>query len=734
MLNRILLFIVTVASLVWITYVGYDLINRRDNLSPRSIFGKEDGELLIINRPEEADLSQINVEIKHAGKAFLELLLSQPVQNERIYVSKKRNVFLVEMPNLWTRTGVKNYFKEKGLEVAFGKKKEFSLSNGMVGRYQQNFLVLSEKYVERQKHRLEWCTWDKKASVTILDMDQPMLSTDIYFKTDGTIAYQTKLSSEYKSRKIDDQELFAENLPGKLTNYHFYEKNFAVFSEVLPVNSPLYKWMDNGFALFDYNGVRCLISDYQNGQDPLLVLNEFYSPNSDAQLEEKQKIKNIQLLNSFPGSKSAGFYLMKVGDKVILSESLETCQQVVADYQLGKTLALSKELVQGIYSKLPRRVSERYITSSIAYTQSAYKDILVKTVYHNFSVQDQGTEPITEEKELSWTTPVEGQVEALIGRGNQQFVFTSGNQGLALSRRVRNAKLQIDGEIIGEPKLVDYKGTGQLFVLLNTSATIYLFDMKGNIQEGFPMKIQGELSSEVNFYRYKNQSYLIGIENNQKLVQWDESRKELRPVTVSAGKVINKVDVFVQNNNLIAVVSGDKATQTINLQKYKVVKNHPVLPQDRLSIKDNEGPKYYTFNDGHLAKYEYNGKSLVLGNYPNARKVKYIEGAFSYITFESYNKIHILNAQGVKMAQVDVPFKELSGYDVITLRNGKTYVAMIEGIENNLYLFDTKNNSMLKKPLEAREKVLLSEYGNGNLQITTVGNGFIIQYFDVLNQ
>ena len=425
---------------------------------------------------------------------------------------------------------------------------------------------------------------------------------------------------------------------------------------------------------------------------------------------------------------------MKVGDKVILSESLETCQQVVADYQLGKTLALSKELVQGIYSKLPRRVSERYITSSIAYTQSAYKDILVKTVYHNFSVQDQGTEPITEEKELSWTTPVEGQVEALIGRGNQQFVFTSGNQGLALSRRVRNAKLQIDGEIIGEPKLVDYKGTGQLFVLLNTSATIYLFDMKGNLQEGFPMKIQGELSSEVNFYRYKNQSYLIGIENNQKLVQWDESRKELRPVTVSAGKVTNKVDVFVQNNNLIAVVSGDKATQTINLQKYKVVKNHPVLPQDRLSIKDNEGPKYYTFNDGHLAKYEYNGKSLVLGNYPNARKVKYIEGAFSYITFESYNKIHILNAQGVKMAQVDVPFKELSGYDVITLRNGKTYVAMIEGIENNLYLFDTKNNSMLKKPLEAREKVLLSEYGNGNLQITTVGNGFIIQYFDVLNQ
>jgi hypothetical protein len=36
--------------------------------------------------------------------------------------------------------------------------------------------------------------------------------------------------------------------------------------------------------------------------------------------------------------------------------------------------------------------------------------------------------------------------------------------------------------------------------------------------------------------------------------------------------------------------------------------------------------------------------------------------------------------------------------------------------------------------LEGKEQVILSEKGNNNLVVTTSGNGFVVQYFDVLKQ
>lgn len=734
MFNRVLLFVISLVSIIWIVYIGYDLLDRRDNISPQNIFGSKDGEVLIINRSEEVDLDQLNFKIHPEMKSIMEKIIASPNHHERLYISKKRGIVIIEMPNLWNKNSMETYFGSKNIPFHIKDAKEFSLENGIIGRYQRNFLLISTKYIKYNKENLAWPIWDNKASATIISLNKPLLSTDIYFKADGTVFYQTKYNHDINSIKIDDQDIFGEVLPNKLMNYHFYEKNFAVSIDILQKESPLFKWSETGFVRFDYNGKACIISDFKTGQDPLLVLNEQTSNPEIAEYKTKQNIKNIRLTNTFPNNTNTGFYLMYVADKVVISENLEACEQIVADYQLGKTIALSANAKAAIFDKLPRKVSERSVSGKISYTQSAYKNILVKT---QISKRQGGDEieiaPVVDVKEQNWSIPVDGEILQMKGRGSYQYLWTNHNQLIALSGKKKIWKTDLDGAIIGEPQLVDVSENGPKQILFNTPTSIYLIDQNGNNHEGFPIKTTASMTNPVSFYRWKNQGYFVVMNDNNQMIHFNEKGKELKVFKTSCGEVSKGIDVFVQNGNLIAVISGNANTQTINLAKYKAIKNHPVLPSERLSSKATEEPKYYSLKDGHLIRQEYNGTSTILGNYPNAKQMKLSEGqGYTYISFVSYNKIHVLNDKGIKLFQIDIPFKELAAYDVITLKNGKTYIAMIDAIENNLYLFDSKGKNYTPKPLEGKDELLLSEKGNGNLLITTSGNGFVVQYFDLL--
>jgi hypothetical protein len=46
-----------IVSLLWVGYVAADLIDQRTAFAPTSVFGKEDGKVLIVNRMDEADIS-----------------------------------------------------------------------------------------------------------------------------------------------------------------------------------------------------------------------------------------------------------------------------------------------------------------------------------------------------------------------------------------------------------------------------------------------------------------------------------------------------------------------------------------------------------------------------------------------------------------------------------------------------------------------------------------------------
>lgn len=733
MLNRIVLTIVVVASIIWIAFVGFNLLDKRDHVSPELIFGTQDEEVLIINRTQEIDLKEIEATFLPETDTFLTQILNNTVQNERIYVSKKRNVILVETPMLWNRTKIKAYFEQKGIEVQLSGSNDFKLGNGFEGRFQRNFILLHTSEYKPVEADLKWPYWDKKSTASRIVFSDPILATDIYFKVDGTISYQSKYNKATNSEKVDDQELFADVLPNQLTEYHFVERKFALQLGIVTAESPLYKWTESGFVMFNYEGKSVIISDFANNRDPFLELNEI---NSDTlEYTPKSRITNIQLTASFPKSLQQGFYMMYIADKVVISESKELCEKIVAGHQLGKTIALTENARLAIYDQLPRKVSERHVTDQNSYTNSIYKSILVKTQARKRSSGAVVTEQVKPVESTNWTQGIDGKIEFILGRKKQQIIWTSNQKVFSILNKKKLWEVEIDGKLMGEPQWIDLLDNGNNQVLFNTAGSIYLIQANGDMYPNFPVKLSDLSTNPVTYYRWKGVGSFVLMNDKDQLMHFDNNGRELEVVKTSAGNTTLPITVFGQNGNLIATINGSSKTQTLNLERHRFLKNHKLIEQNSISIKTKEGPVHYSLKNGSLKRQDYTGSTITLGNYQDAKNLRLIEGSdFTYITFSAYNKIHVLNQQGIKMFQVDVPFRELASYDVITLQNGKTYVAMIDGIENSLYLFDSKGNSIFTKALEGKDEVNLSENGGNNLVITTSGNGFVVQYFNVLKK
>lgn len=733
MLNRIVLTIVVVCSIIWIAFVGFNLLDRRDHISPELIFGTQDGEVLIINRTQEINLDEISADFLPQTDTLLHRILSNSIQNERVYLSKLRNVVLVETPMLWNRSKIAAYFQKKNIRIQFTGKHSFKLDNGFEGRFKRNLFLLYTSDYKSLQENLKWPFWDKKSTASRIVFTDPILATDIYFKSDGTISYQSKYNQEINSEKVDDQELFAEALPNQLSDYHFYERKYALQSGVFKAESPLYKWTESGFVQFTYQGQTCIISDFGNNKDPFLELNEIN--NDTIQYTQKSNIQNVQLTVDFPRNIQNGFYMMYLADKVVISESKELCEKIVADHQLGKTVALTEKSRMAVYDQLPRKVSERFISKPISYTNSVYKSILVKTQATKRSEGQVGTDKPELVESTNWTQGIDGRIDFILGRKKQQVVWTSNNKVFSVLDKKKLWELEIDGKLMSDPQWIDLLDNGNNQVLFNTANSVYLIQANGDMHPNFPIKLGAQASNPITYYRWKGVGSFVLMNENNQLVHFDNNGRELEVIKTSAGKTTLPVTVFAQKGNLIATINGSNKTQTMNLERHRFLKSHHVINQNSVSVKTKDGPAHYSFKNGSLQRQDYTGSSISLGNYQDPNDLRLIEGSdFLYLAFSAYHKIHVLNQEGIKMFQIEIPFRELGAFDVITLQNGKTYVALIDGIENSLYLFDSKGKSILAKPLEGKDQVNLSEKGASNLVISTSGNGFMVQYFNVLKK
>ncbi len=738
MFARFFLLTLSVISLIWIVFIGYDLLDQKDNISPQAIFSDKDGEILIINRSSEVLLEELSCKINPEITAIFSQLLKNVFPNERFYVSEKRAILLVESPNIWTKKGVQKYFETKGIKIALPTEKQFSLQNGLSCTFKKNHLLISKTALIQAQNKKnlekEWPLWDNKASASIIHLSNPLKSTNIYFKENGTISYQTKYGPILKSKKVDDEDLFSQFVPSDVENYHFIEKEFALNTHYLKEKSPLYQWMDEGMIEFTYQNSACLLSDYNKVIDPISLLDE---GNQSENLSNK--FTGIQLTKNFPKKISKGFYIGKVADKVIVSERKEVLEKIIADYQLGNTLALNPEKAKSIFYKMPKKVSERNTIMGKTFSLSSYKNLLIKTQL--YSAENQTEDEESDASSTSAANGVEktennsfshaGQIETFLGNGTVVFCISNQNEIIAISNKKQLWKQKLEGQIIGKGKLIDVNENGSLQLLINTSEKIYLFNNQGSNVNEFPLSVKS--INAVSFYRWNNKTNFLVVNNANELVQIDQNGRILKKLKVSNSNIKNEIDVFKNGKILTALVSGDSKTQLIDIERNRDTKKSVSLPKERIQLKNASGFYYFEQTKKGLIRYDQAGnQSTILASSTVKNLKKIYRGKETLICFQDRNTIFVLNENGTISQKFATSINEIENFDVITSTNGNTYIAVIDEIENNVYIFDSKGKKLNEKAFEGKGKVKLSD-DNGKLTLSTLIENYVVQYYDVLD-
>ncbi len=713
MFKKIFLGVLLLASIAWVLFYAFDIASEKNNYIPELVFSSEDGKVLIVSRPDEVNFSAIR-DFENAPAMNLMMALNDSIYKTGYFSANRDHMLLVAELN-WNNDLIKSLFKGKTAELRDDQ--SFSI-DGYEGKYYKSKLYLSKGEIEQNGSSETEFEFDKKASASLFIFEKKEITsqTDIYFKGDGRVNFITKNTAIDQGTQIQDEPIFAELISHNISSYHFYERDFYAALDPTFTQSPMYRWLLNGFTIVEYDGEIAIISDFIGGQDPVLVLNDIN------QTIDTNRFTN-QLTADFP-SQGQSYTVKYLENLVVIAEKTSTCDKILADYKLGNTIASSTKERHRYFGELPRSVSERCVNETSSYSKSLYHGKLMET--HT------GISAPVEKKQLSASINLSCGFDikdftVLPGKGNV-VVLGKKNEIACFSQGKLKWKKELDEKVIGSLQIIDLHYTKENFVLINTASKIYVWDLNGKAATGFPVSMDKSAVNQVQFYRWKEKSYfLIANENNQ-VIKYNAKGGELN-IFKSDHSITEQIDVWVSQSRLFAGFANSTKFTMFEIEKRKALRSFEILPRST-TIKTSNQLFRYAITTDKLMRIDQKGRRDAIDTYPNGEIISIAdENATTTIVVKTGNRIQLLNEEGVSFGEIQLSFNEVEDIYIQTTNSGKTYICIIDGLENNVYLYGTDGSKLGAKALEGQTKVHFQNVGSSNC-ITTVVDQFVIQYIE----
>ncbi|XOV69037.1 MAG: hypothetical protein ACFHU9_07580 [Fluviicola sp.] len=709
MFKRILLGLLFFASLAWIAFYAWDIARNKNNYIPEIVFSEADGQLLVVLRPDEVNFEAIE-SFQDAPALNLVKALNDSIY-QKGYFSQKRPHFLLISETNWSTKSIKNLFPDKTPQINGDQ----VTVDGFSGKFYKNGLYLSKGSILHEGDENRIFPLDKKASASLITFSEKGVknTTDIYFKGNGRVNFVTRNANIEQGAQVKDENVFAGLISRNISNYHFYERDYYATLDQEFATGPMYQWLLNGFVIVDYDGEKVLVSDYLGGQDPILILNDIN------QTLDGNRFDN-RLTKDFPSN--GGTYVVKyLEDLVVFSESESACDKMLADYKLGNTIASSTNVRYRYFGELPKAVSERFVGKEKSYSKSVYQGRLMET-YTGIPVPEASKE-LSVSVNLSCGFDVKDFV-VRPGLGNIVVLGTNGEIACFKDKKLAWKK-QINDKIIGSISLVDLHYNGEMYVHLNTSENLYLWDLKGNEATGFPVKIDTEITAPTKFYRWRERSYfLVGTENN-KLIQLDAKGRELDVYKIEHS-IQKPIDIWVSQKRLFAGLASNANQFTMfEIDKRRKLRSFDILSGSK-SVKVPNQLFRFSVTDDVLVRMDQKGRQDNIDRFPDG-KLLFIND--KSLAIQTNNTLSLLNEEGIGYGQIALPFSDIADIYITTLESGKTYICLIDALENNVYLYGTDGSQLSTKALEGQTRVHLQTVGDSKC-ITTVVDQFVIQYIE----
>jgi hypothetical protein len=151
------------------------------------------------------------------------------------------------------------------------------------------------------------------------------------------------------------------------------------------------------------------------------------------------------------------------------------------------------------------------------------------------------------------------------------------------------------------------------------------------------------------------------------------------------------------------------------------------LPTESQSIVQEGELLLFSHENGNLMYYDQKGVKTQF-DIPCSGTLKKSQEGRKEIFLSNYNngQITVFGKFGTLLGKVPLDFSNVENWDVFYVNN-KTYVTGIDGLENNVYLYDLDGSNLLDKPLEGSTKSMINLCDNV-LTLTTIVDNYLIQY------
>jgi hypothetical protein len=426
-------------------------------------------------------------------------------------------------------------------------------------------------------------------------------------------------------------------------------------------------------------------------------------------------------MRDFP-SEGNSYIVKYLEDVVIISESEAACDKMIADYKLGNTIASSTTARYRYFGELPNSVSERFVGSDKSFSKAVYQGRLMET-YTGIPIPEK-TKELSASVNLSCGFDIK-DFAVLPGNGNVVVLGKKGEIACFIEKKLAWKK-KVDDPILGSISLIDLHYNGEMYIHLGTTNNILLWDLKGNNATGFPIELTEEATSPSKFYRWSERSYFLVGNTQNKLLQFDAKGRELDAFSIDQ-PIRKPIDIWVSQKRLFAGLAADNLQFTMfEMKKRRALRAFEILPGAQ-PVKVPNQIFRFSITDGALVRMDQKGRRDIIDAYPEGKLVRVSSN--NALAVQMGNNLQLLNDQGIAFTSINLPFVDISDIFMHTSNSGKTYITIIDGLENNVYLYGTDGSQLGSKALEGQTRVHIQTVNNSK-SITTVVDQFVIQYIE----
>lgn len=720
MFARYLLILLGIVSLLWIGYVAIEIVETKGSLSPGAVFGQEDKRILIVNRTNELNPGLIGFTPTPQVEKVIQTLLPQLNNQFTIYMSDARSHFMLEKKHGWSAEEVRKLCEKSGLKVTENGLRSFKV-HGFNLRYLRDYLYFSRGEMTTTAV-LGWTVFDRKSSAALITFGSSGAEiSDVYARDGGIVEFKTKNERKIKGQQVDDAEVFLSAIPSGINSYHFYEKEYRKSLDEDYANGPMCKWSATGYVEVAYKGSTALISDYIDGQDPLQLLYELLRKDPE-QLEHAQ-FTGIKLTASFPSSMSLGFHAYLMGDFVVLADNQAVCEEIVAAYKMGNTLQRESERFRLIFGDLPRKVSERNYGATSHFSKSIYRDRVLQTMVY---MPEKSVNTADEGAPESFTMHVDDQIaDFLVDAGNgNAFVLSSGGKVIRFKGGQKAWERRVSGRVIGQVSSVQTERDGFIF-LVTTSTKIVAFKENGDIVKGFPISLQGKTASTgACAYLSGNRAFGVLVTTAGELLTINMSGKVVSSISTGITSVKKLPEVWLSQGKVLYGIQSADRYSIYEADRRRELRTISFAGNAAVSVKGNE-LILISAEGNRLVRFDQKGNPTELASSSSNMFAAY-DGAREIFAAVSPGRIDAFDRSLSSIGGFVTDCSAVESVSACRSSTG-TVVAVIDGLENNVYLFRLTGDKYTERRIEGSTKCLLHNVGV-NLRLTTIVDDYLIQY------